>query len=283
MNSQFANRLRHNPQAQGPIMRFWQALGGVIRYEAARTLTPLRSVLWLSLMLLPVALVAAMLYLVQVRDPEYNHVVLSGLLYVLLSEVVTVLCMLLWAAPIVNEELESQTWIYILVRPGARLSLLLGKYLIAVLWTGTCTSISAVLAVVITTAAGIERSLEVGMAIVAVNWVSAMAHGALFMMIGTLFQRRAMVYAFAYAVAVEAILGWVPAVVNRFTISFRLRSLLIDWLDLDLEALIDDELPFVWEQDAVMHLSVMAVAVAVLLAVAVWRVERSQYRWQSEV
>jgi len=256
---------------------------GVLRYELARTLTPFRAALWLAMAAFPVFLVGTSLYLVDARDPEIDYVVLAGLMYVLLPEVVTVLCMLLWAAPIVNDELESQTWIYAIVRPGARRSLLLGRYVVAVLWTASCTTCSAIVATALAYHFGIERAVEAGIVIVALNLLSAVVHGALFLLVGCLFQRRAMVYAFVYAVAIEAAMGWIPAVVNRFTVSYRLRSLLLDWLNVDLESLVKLDLPFLWEDAAAVHLCVLLVAVPILLVAAIWRVERATYRWQSEV
>ncbi len=39
-------------------------------------------------------------------------------MFVLLPQVVTVLGLLLWATPVVHSELEGQTWVYAVVRPG---------------------------------------------------------------------------------------------------------------------------------------------------------------------
>lgn len=274
--SQLSASVRKSPSLVHGIL-------GVLRYELARTATPFRIILWLALTAFPVLLVGTTLYLVNIRDPENDYVILAGLLYVLLPEVVTVLCMLLWAAPIVNDELESQTWIYIIVRPGGRRSLLLGRYIVAVAWTATCTTCSTVMAITAAHFLGIERAVEAGWVIGVLNILSAVVHGALFLLIGCLFQRRAMVYAFVYAVVVEAAMGWVPAVVNRFTISYRLRSLLLDWLNIDLNQLARAELSFMWEEAAAAHVSILLIAVPVLLLVAIWRVEHTTYRWQSEV
>jgi hypothetical protein len=116
----------------------------------------------------------------------------------------------------------------------------------------------------------------------ALCWLAAFCYGALFLAIGTFFQRRAMVYAFAYSIGVEALMGWIPAVVNLFTISYRLRSLLFSWVSrqktIDLE-----ELPFQWEDYPSKHLTILALIALGLLALSAWRIERSQYRWQSEV
>ncbi len=43
------------------------------------------------------------------------------------------------------------------------------------------------------------------------------------------FSPTAMVFCVAYTAAVELMLSFSPAVINRFTIQYRLRSLLFDW------------------------------------------------------
>ena len=90
-----------------------------------------------------------------------------------------------------------------------------------------------------------------------------------------------MVFAFAYAVGIEGAMGWVPAVINRFTISYRLRSLMMDWLNVDLKGS-PDGVKFLWEESMWAHLFIMATATVVMLALTLWRIERSQHRFQSE-
>lgn len=259
------------------------AVLGVTRYELHRSLTPMRGVFWSTLTMFPVMLVATILYLIHERQPGQDHLLLAGLLFLLLPEVITVLCMLLWVAPIVNEELESQTWIYALVRPGGRSAVLLGKYIVAVLWTGTCTTCSTVLCILLAWYAQIEQAMSIAATLIAINWIAAVVYGALFLLLGTMFQRRAMVVSLVYAVFIEAALGWLPAVINRFTVSFRLRSLLIEWLNIDLQELIDEDLPFLFELDATKHLMILATATGILIFVSLSYVKRSHIRWQSEV
>jgi ABC-type transport system involved in multi-copper enzyme maturation permease subunit len=262
---------------------FGIAVLGVTWYELRRWLTPMRCLFWATLMMFPVVLIATILYLLDERQPGQDHLYLAGLLFLLLPEVITVLCMLLWVAPIVNEELESQTWIYALVRPGGRGAVLLGKYIVAVLWTGTCTTCSTIICLILAWHEQIQQVTSIAATLIAINWIAAIAYGALFLLLGTLFQRRAMVISLVYAILIEATLGWLPAVINRFTVSFRLRSLLIDWLNVDLEELIDEELPFLVEVNATKHLVILATATGILILISLNYVKRSHIRWQSEV
>ena len=207
---------------------------------------------------------------------------LSLLMFLLLPQSVTVLSMLLYAAPIVNAELESQAWVYAVVRPKARKGILLGKYLVAVLWCGTGTSLASVLIAMVAKFYQIPQAEDVIAIQLALCWLAAFSYGALFLAIGTFFQRRAMVYAFAYSVLVEAVMGWIPAVVNLFTISYRLRSLLFSWFS-SQDSKWMKEIPFQWEDQPWKNLAILTIVVAILLCASIWRVDRSQYRWQSEV
>ncbi len=144
------------------------------------------------------------------------------------------LSLLLWAAPIVASELESKTWGYHAVRSGGKTSLVVGRYLAAVVWTLVvgmgallgCLSIS-----VIGNVQGNE--FDVLMVFGLLVLVGSVVYGAVFTLIGVVMHRYAMVAAVFYMVGVELILSTLPAVVNQFTVSFHLRSLAYKWLHWD--------------------------------------------------
>lgn len=252
---------------------------GVFRYELMRSLTPLRIMLWVGLMLFPVILVSFIRFvMIQAGASSDDFLALTIVLFILLPEVITILCMLLWATPIVNAELESQTWVYSVVRPKARWALISGKYLVAVTWTASCTSLSATFAVPIV---GMSGAFKVWITLSCLCWLSAICYGALFMLIGTLIQRRAMVVAFGYTILVEFILATIPAVINRFTISFRLWSILYNSIDIPPQLL--DSNFMIQDSSTMGNVAVLLAASAFLLSVAIWRIQKSQFRWQSEV
>ncbi|MFM9065101.1 MAG: hypothetical protein ACKOOI_18995, partial [Pirellula sp.] len=43
------------------------------------------------------------------------------------------------------------------------------------------------------------------------------------------------VISFIYALVAEGLLAWIPAVINQFTISYRLRSILFRWQDIAVD------------------------------------------------
>lgn len=263
-------------------LRAWNGMMAVARYEIVRALTPWRIALWIAMVLFPVLLIGTVSYNLRqnVQLPPEAEVAFAMIMFVLLPEVVTVLGMLLWATPVVSSELEGQTWIYSLVRPGGRRSVLLGKYLVAVLWTASCGVLSATLALPLT---GIDNGFQVWWVLVVLCLLSSMAHGALFAFLGVMFQRRIMVIAFIYAIVVEAVLGWIPAMINKFTVAYRLRSLLFQWLDLPIPQGMRSSELFTDGTSAWVHVACLVGGSVVLLGIASWRIGQAQYSFQSEV
>lgn len=268
-----------------PPVSLGRAVYGVMAYELYRTLKPPRLVLWMGMATFPNLLLIAVMLLVNLPDSnlvgERLYIIHNALQFILLPQVVTVLCMLLWAVPIVNSELEGQTWIYSVVRPGGRRAMLLGKYIMAVLWTGSCTCVAALAAAMIAQVFEVKLVWSTCLNLVLINWIAAIVYGALLLAIGTVFQRRSMVFAFAYAAGVEAAMGWIPAVINRFTVSYRLRSILMDWMDVDFSRL-PGEIGFLWEAATGRHIMILAILGLILLGFTLWRVERSHHHFQSE-
>lgn len=270
---------------QRPMPTLLVSTLGVFRYELSRTLTFARSFLWTGLVVFPASLLFATLFLTSLRSDQPGedqiHLQVALLMFVLLPQVITVLCMLLLVVPIINAELEGHTWIYSVVRPGARRAMMLGKYFAAVLWIGTCTCCSTIACGLVASTFGVGELFKTCSVIILINWIAAVVYGALMMGLGTLFQRRSMVIAFAYAIGVEAVMGWIPAVINRFTISYRLRSLMMQWMDINLTQS-KSEIDFLWERAMYTHLSVLGIVSILLVLFAIWRVERGQFRFQSE-
>lgn len=268
MSPEFATRLR-------------RGIVGVASYEWFRSLTPIRIALWIVMIFFPSSLILVVAFSAPerlLRSPDYQSI-MAILFFVLLPEIVTILGMLLWATPIVNAEMEGQTWIYSVVRPEGRRSMLLGKYIVAVLWTTTCGWVAASITIPF---AGFSDPLRAWWVMLALCFLSSITHGALFVLIGVLIQRRSMVLAFFYAVVVEGMLGWIPAVINQFTIAYRIRSLMATWLDIPLnesmqtsELVSDGVSPWV-------HIAWLLGGAAVFLGIACWRVQSAQYIGKTE-
>ncbi len=256
---------------------------GVFKLELVRTLTFGRIMTWCLMALFPPILIGIASWqiggrsLISAAEMNFGYVVI---LFLLIPQVVTVLGLLLWATPIVHSELEAQTWVYSVVRPGARRAVLLGKYCIAVLWAFSSACVAVTLAIPFSS---VTHSFQTWGVLCFLNLISAVSYASLFATIGTLMQKRAMVTAFLYGIFVEAILSTLPATINQLTVSFRLRSILFQLLDLKLNVAAEMGRFFDTTSSVSVHLICLALFTTVLLGISLWRVEASQFVWQSEV
>jgi ABC-type transport system involved in multi-copper enzyme maturation permease subunit len=257
---------------------------GVFRQELLRTLTVGRVATWLMMSLFPPLLIGIATWQVgsgvdgmQEADKYFAIVFLC---FILIPQVLTVLGMVLWATPIVYSELEAQTWVYAVVRPGARRAVLIGKYFVALVWTFSSALVALTLAILVS---GVSNPLWTWLVMSGISLISAISYAALFLAIGTLIQKRAMVTAFLYAFFIEAILSTLPAAINQLTISHRLRAILFQSLDLGTTSANELAQIFDHETSIPVHLVCLGLFVSLLLGIALWRVQASQFIWQSEV
>jgi hypothetical protein len=257
---------------------------GVFRFELRRSLLPTRLIGWLFLAAFP-AILLGITYL-QINDvvqkelrPNDLNFGFSLAMFLLIPQVVTVLGLMLWATPIVNAELEAQSWIYSVVRPVGKISTVLGKYLVAVLWTSSAGIAAATASVGFTL---VDDRVRLWWTMVRLVILATLTYGALYVLIGTLFQKRSMVVAFVYTLIIEVALSYVPASLNKFTVGFRLKSLMAIWQDLRLEAVLGDSNFFVDTSAQWHHYLALAAYGLILLGIGLGRVWFGEYPLQPE-
>jgi hypothetical protein len=271
-------------RVEKPKLHWMWGILGVAKLELLRSLTLARIMTWLAMVLFPVLIVSLtvwqMTYLRSSLPEEQSKFAFSMMFYVLLPQVVTPLGLLLWATPIVSSELEGQTWVYAVTRSQGRRAVLLGKYAIAILWAGSSAIAAATIAIPIS---GMPNAIEAWLVVVLLTMLAAIAYGALFVLIGTLFQRRAMISAFMYMIGVETFLSLVPATINQFTVSFRLRSILFQSMNLDLRFANRNQQWFLDTTPIWQSICFLALYSSILLGLSLWRVQAGQYSWQSEL
>ncbi|QEG39410.1 hypothetical protein [Roseimaritima ulvae] len=245
----------------------------VIRFELARSLTVGRLAIWCVLVAFPVALISVLRITIPVEPIER----FGFTLYFLIPEIVCLLGLLLWATPVVSTEIEGQTWIYLAMRASGRNIVLLGKYLTAVLWTWTAAATGITISVLII---GPPEPLRMWIVMNVLAGLSCLAHAAIFLLIGVLFQKRTMVSAVFYTLVMEYVIAFIPALINKLTVNYRLRGLLAEWMQWhDLrsraELVLGNESP-------ASHLFALAIFTAVLLALAMLRLATAQYATQQD-
>lgn len=152
-------------------------------------------------------------------------------LFILLPTVVSMLGVFLWATPAVAAELERRSWIYLATRPNGPTSVLIGKYLVGVTWGITAALAGTAMCVYIADLPQGFMHLFKPLAFLVL--VGCPAYGAVYTLIGAIMPRRAMVIAVVYSLVFEGVISLVPALINKVTVQFRLRSLMVRWLGLD--------------------------------------------------
>lgn len=250
----------------------------VFRFEWKRSLTLPRIVWWILLAAFPPVLFGLIgIYVGLPLSPEPAEI----FVYILCPGVVCMLGTFLWAAPWLSAELEGRSWVYLTSRPHGAVSVLLGKYLLAVTWALPAGLISSTLSALIMVESDRFRLVWVMGVLV---MLSCLAYAAVFVLLGTLFPKRAMVIGVFYALVFEVVLASIPAAVNLITVQFRLRSLLIRWLDWESRADDVQELfrLYVNDESAVRHACTLLAMTAVMLLASATIVQWKEFTTASE-
>mgnify|MGYP006966867631 CR=1 FL=1 len=255
---------------------FWKILT-VIRFEMRRTRTDARLATWMIMVLFPAGLLA--IYRLKAQaDPDFeppNEQALGLVLYGLIPQVVCLLGLLLWVAPVLQAELEGRTWIYLSVRPGGKFATLIGKYLNGVAWTAS----AALLGLTIGMLVGqlqVSQPLRLWCVMALLVVISCLAYGAVYSVIGALFHRRAMVVSVAYILIFEVVVSNLPALINRFTVQHHLINLLYRWMDWKVDKNNPLEL-VIGSQPAWQHVVALVAYTLFMLTAASLILRRRQY------
>ena len=151
-------------------------------------------------------------------------------LYALIPGVCVALSVLLTAAPAVASELEQRSWAYLATRPNGIFWLLLGKFLVSVTWGTTAAWVGTVF---LSRYAEWMNYCRMWLSLVGAQPI--IRHGIFRSLHAgrcNLLQSGPMVFCMMYTVIVELVFGSIPAVINRMTVQFRLRTLFVNWMPL---------------------------------------------------
>lgn len=251
----------------------------VFEFEFRRSLTWRRSLVALALTMFPVCMIC----LVQFQGAHLERDDRGELgLFFLIPEVLCVLALLLWATSVVQTELEEKTWAYLTMRPVSNGAILIGKYLSAVAWTMICAITSLVLCLGVL--ATYNDVITPGPILALLALISTVAYGAVFVLLGVLFPSRAMVAAVAYTALMEAVVAWLPAAINRFSILYHMRCLFARWLLLDpgIHGPNFDSL-FFGDMQPWQHLALLLGMTGTLLSLAIVALRRREMSLPAEI
>ena len=205
-------------------------VGAVFLFEWKRALTLPRMAWWGLLAAFPVFIIG-IVRLIAVNPPPRE--MWAAFLFALVPMLVSMLGSLLWTTPAISAELERRSWIYLAVRPNGGTAVLLGKYLAAVTWVIPPALVGLSIAVPL---AATGDGWRLWWTMARLVCLACPAYAAVYLLLGTLMPRRAMILAVAYTLIFEFVISFVPAVINRITVQYRLRALLEVWCDLPMLA-----------------------------------------------
>jgi ABC-type transport system involved in multi-copper enzyme maturation permease subunit len=241
-------------------------------FELARSLTPGRFASSLVLGLFPPCMLGLIMLASRMTAEVEVVIMITVFLVILLS-------LLLWASPVVYAELEGRTWIYLASRPKGRYSTVLGKYVIAVYWSFAISWGSMTVCLLINEYFA-HKPNETFRAWAIFSFLIALAcptYAAIFVFLGALFHRRAMVFCAGYILLSEIVLANVPAVVSRFTVRFHLLGLAIDLFDRK-QWMPDPAMRAIFNRQPMwMDITCLMLFMVVFLAATMWALRTREY------
>jgi ABC-2 type transport system permease protein len=191
-----------------------------------------RRLLILSLLfLLPSVLAAVTRFARHPPPPEHLEFVL---IFNFIPHALATLTALLYAAGIIQDEVEEQTLTYLLLRPLPRWALYVTKLAVTVVVTSVLTGVFTVLAYVVIywNTAGLWGDVLPGRALKTAALL-ALAQVGYCSLFGTLslLTRRSLLVGLGYIVAIEGLLANFESVVRRLTVMYYFRVLAVRWLE----------------------------------------------------
>jgi ABC-type transport system involved in multi-copper enzyme maturation permease subunit len=209
-------------------------VAAVFLFEWKRAMTWTRKAWWLVLAAFPAFIAGLVRFTVPespVSGDDLWRTLCIWLLFALCPMLVAMLGTLLWTSPAISAELERRSWVYLAVRPNGATAVLLGKYLAAVTWVIPTALVGLTIAVPLCkTGDGLRVWWTMARLIV----LSCPAYGAVFLMLGVIWPRRSLVLAVAYTLIFELIISFIPAIINKFSIQYRLRALAATWCEIKI-------------------------------------------------
>ena len=256
------------PQSRPTEGNWFMATRAVTGFQLNLLMTKPRLAMGLVGALFPAAVMFAV-----IRTAPIDRNMTVVMMYALIPEALCVLGLLVTMCPVVADELERGTWIHVTVRPGGRQSLLLGTFTAAVLWTGGISLVALMLTLLIA-----QPTQPIGLVVMftALIGISCVGRAALFALPAVILPKRALIASVGVALLVEYFAGLLPAVVNQVTVSLRLRTLLVEWMDWQKDLPIEMTL-FVDDYSAPVQIVAVCILIFTLLTTARFILNRRQF------
>ncbi len=257
----------------------------LIKLELLRTLGGRRKWLFLLLSLLPIGLIV----LVQIGTGEspllHNRRRIwdwAVLIYLLYPQILCLLLSLLLGSSLLQAEIDDKTIIYLFTRPIPKYLIFLGKYIGSVIMSITFSGASFVICYFIsvsTSLPGINHFNYIISYIVAIA-LSCICYTSIFFVLGTFLPKYALIAGIVYGVIFELILSFIPAIINKMSISYYLRSFLRSAIEIKVP---QEVVSVVGELNPLSSVMILIAIAIVLLSVGILLVTVREYNVTEEV
>ena len=124
-----------------------RGVAAVVRFQGRRAFTGTRLLWWIVLSIFPGGLVLLIQLTSTGQQPSEGWLFL---LYALIPCVTCVLGVFLWLTSTIQAEIDAKRWIYLAVRPAGLTSILIGNYVVTMVWTTAAAATALTLATALT-------------------------------------------------------------------------------------------------------------------------------------
>ena len=261
---------------------WWGSIAAVFEFESRRALVVSKIAWWCVLTLFPVAIVS-LCVLIPMGRRNVPVQIWEVILFILIPLFISMLGTFMWTCSAVSAELERQSWVYLAVRPKGRVAVIVGKFLVAITWVLPATLVGTTLSILVTWLAGTSLAeqqvvFRTWWAMVRLCCLSVPAYAAIYLALGTIFTKRAMVISVAYTLVFELLVSFVPALINKLTIHHRLRALFLQWAEIDPQASgFSGSVDLFTEEPAWRHVMILTAYMLALVILSIWLVRRREY------
>lgn len=256
------------------------ALAALFRLTLRQHLRARRLIVVSMLFLLPSVLAVVLTSLP--HRPSFEEIEFA-LIYNLIPHALAPLTALLYAAGVVQDEVEEQTLTYLLVRPLPRWALYVTKLAATVLVTSVIVGAFTTLALfaihwdepgrwaTILTSKAWKVALLLALA--------QLGYCSLFGMLGLMYRRRALIFGVGYIISFEGLLATFDSLVRQLTVMYYFRVLVVRWLSPPQSN--EWSINLATAPDAVSCVSVLVVASTLFTALSAWWFGSIEFRMKT--
>ena len=207
-----------------------------VAYLQFRRILGGRRIWFLGIVLLLPVLLAGVIQFTGGFSKSDRELAIPIYLFLFYPQALCILLALLYGSSMLITEVEEKTLTYLFTRCLAKWKVIVSKYVTTALCMAGLAILSLLACWLIF---GCEGGFRFFLGFAAATFGGALAYTAIFGALGIILPKRAEVAGLIYAVLMECMLSFVPAVVNTLTVTYYLRSLVVRIAGLEIPSELD--------------------------------------------